>query len=289
RLTKISGGKPRVTSVTSIVKELNKTLNGDESAYYVVPDSRDMLTQLLFLYEISGGDGLSDWVSEDYSTSHITVDLKEYKAAESELDVGDARRMAEQCFPGAHISVIGVIAEYASMNQKLVKGELWSFLGSFVIIAFMLIIAFGSIRTGLIAMIPNVAPVLLTGGLMGFCGFPLDMLTMTVMPMILGMAVDDTIHFTNHVKYEMEQHEDYHTAIITSYKEIGRSMASSTLILCVMFLMYMFSPMSMLFRIGLLSIVGLGSALIADYTLTPILLFMAKPLGKEKTGKLPRN
>lgn len=285
RLTKISGGKPRVTSVTSIVKELNKTLNGDESAYYVVPDSQDMLTQLLFLYEISGGDGLSDWVSEDYSTSHITVDLKEYKAAEGELDINDARRIAEQCFPGAQVTVIGVIAEYSSMNQKLVKGELWSFLGSFIIIALMLIIAFGSIRTGLIAMIPNVAPVLLTGGLMGFCGFPLDMLTMTVMPMILGMAVDDTIHFTNHVKYEMEQHEDYHTAIITSYKEIGRSMASSTLILCAMFLMYMFSPMSMLFRIGLLSIVGLGSALLADYTLTPILLLMTKPLGKEKKGE----
>ena len=283
RLTKISGGKPRVSSVTSIVKELNKTLNGDDPAYYTVPDSRDMLTQLLFLYDISGGDGLSDWVSEDYSTSHITVDLREYKAAESERDVTDAQRIAERCFPGAHVSVIGVIAEYASMNQKLVRGELWSFLGSFIIIAFMLMTAFGSIRTGLIAMIPNVAPVLLTGGLMGFCGFPLDMLTMTVMPMILGMAVDDTIHFTNHVKYEMEQHENYRTAIITSYKEIGRSMASSTLILCAMFLMYMFSPMSMLFRIGLLSIVGLGSALTADYTLTPILLFMTKPLGKGKT------
>lgn len=282
RLTKISGDKPRVTSVTDIVKEMNRTLNSDDPSYYTIPDEQDMLTQLLFLYEISGGDNLTNWISDDYRTSYIHVDLKEYDASNVVLDIGDAQHIAEQFFPGAKVSIIGQVVNYADMNRKLVTGELKSFLGSFIIIACMLIAAFGSIKTGLIAMIPNIAPVLLTGGLMGFCGYPLDMLTMTVMPMILGMAVDDTIHFTNHVKYEFERTGNYYDSIILSYKEIGRSMASSTAILCAMFLMYMFSPMNMLFRIGLLSIVGLGSALAADYTLTPVLLYITKPFGKEK-------
>ncbi len=144
----------------------------------------------------------------------------------------------------------------------------------------MLMVAFESVKTGLIAMIPNVAPVFLVGGVMGFCGYTLDMLTMTVMPMILGIAVDDTIHFTNHVKYEHEIGDNYHTAVIDSFKKIGRSMASSTLILCAMFFMYTFSDMSMLFRIGMLSIIGLTAALAADYTVTPALLFLTKPFDK---------
>jgi uncharacterized protein len=150
-----------------------------------------------------------------------------------------------------------------------------------------MILAFSSFRTGLIDMLPNIAPVLLAGGVLGYCGYSLDLLLMTAMPMILGIAVDDTIHFTNHVKSFLEQGKSYYDAIILTYKEIGRSMASSTVILCLMFLMYMFSPMNSLFRIGMLSIIGLGSALIADYTLTPILLYITKPLGKETNGLHP--
>ena len=282
RMTKVSGNKPRVASVTNIVKEMNRTLNGDDPAYYAIPDDPDLLSQILFLYEISGGKDLPEWVSDDYKSAHITVDLAFYQADKMLLDISDAQRIAEKCFPGAKVSLVGEILEMSRMNQKLVVAEIKSFIGSFIIIALMLIVAFVSIKTGLIDMIPNVAPVFLAGGLMGFLKYPLDMLLMTVMPMILGMAVDDTIHFTNHVKFGLENGKTYYEAIITTYREIGRSMASSTLILCIMFAMYMFSPINMLFRIGLLSIIGLGSALVADYTLTPILLYITKPLGKEK-------
>ena len=103
--------------------------------------------------------------------------------------------------------------------------------------------------------------------------------------MILGIAVDDTIHFTNHVKLEYEATGDYHRAVVDSFVKIGRSMIATTVILCTMFSMYMFSAISMLFRIGLLSVVGLGAALIADYTLTPVLLFSTKPFGSGAAAK----
>ena len=102
------------------------------------------------------------------------------------------------------------------------------------------------------------------------------------MPMILGIAVDDTIHFTNHIKYQFEKCGNYRKAIEASYREIGKSMIMTTIILCAMFFIFLFSTMNCLVRIGYLSIIGLGSALIADYTLTPVLMLICKPFGKEK-------
>ena len=118
---------------------------------------------------------------------------------------------------------------------------------------------------------------------MGFCSFYLDMITMTIMPMILGIAVDDTIHFTNHIKYKLEEGLSYREAITVSFREIGKTMGMTTFILCMMFFMYTFSPMSCLYRVGLLAIVGLGSALVSDYTITPVLMYILKPFKTNKT------
>ncbi|MBQ3649873.1 MAG: MMPL family transporter, partial [Treponema sp.] len=178
--------------------------------------------------------------------------------------------------------IVGEVVNYAVMNGKLVKGELKSFLGSFILILILMAIAFGSLHTGLIAMIPNIAPVIMIGGVMGYLGISLDMITMTTMPMILGIAVDDTIHFTNHIKFYFERGLSYKDAVLTSYREIGKTMGMTTIILCSMFLVLSFSVMNCLARLGYLSIIGLASALIADYTLTPVLIFLTKPFGKEK-------
>jgi uncharacterized membrane protein YdfJ with MMPL/SSD domain len=142
-------------------------------------------------------------------------------------------------------------------------------------------------------MIPNVAPVIILGGIMGYTGTPLDMLTMTIMPMVLGIAVDDTIHFISRIKVELERTGSYREAVLNSFRVLGKTLGMTTVILCAMFAVYTLSPMATLSRMGLYSIIGLGSALLADYTLTPLLVFVLKPLGKEtrehvETRYLPR-
>ena len=282
QLTKISGDKPRVQSVTRLVKEMNRTLNADSTEYYKIPDAQDMLTQLLFLYEISDADALFERMDEDYKTTFIHIELSGYDAKKIVEDLDSAKSYAAQIFPDAKTSIVGEVVNYAEMNGKLVNGLLRSFGGSFVIIAIMMILAFGSIKAGLIGMIPNVAPVLLIGGVMGYSGMPLDMITMIVMPMILGIAVDDTIHMNNHIKYGYERTGSYKKALLLSYREIGKTMGMTTFILCAMFFVFIFSPMGALHNVGLLSIVGLAAALVADYTLTTALVYVTKPYGKEK-------
>ena len=285
RMTKVSNGKPRVSSVTSIVKEMNRTLNGDDPAFYAIPDDGDMTSQIMFLYEISGGEDLYNYVNTDFNAAYLHVELAGYDAEQCVADVDDVTRWVKEMFPDAKTSgVVGEVMQYAVMNGKLVRGSIKSIGTSFLVIFVLLCIAFMSIKTGLIGMLPNIAPVLLIGGFMGYARIPLDMITAMVMPMILGIAVDDTIHFTNHIKYHFELCGNYRQAILNSYREIGKSMIMTTVILCAMFFIFNFSTMTALVRIGYLSILGLGSALICDYTLTPVLMYIFKPFGKEKNN-----
>jgi len=281
-MTKVSNGKPRVSSVTKIIKEMNRTLNEDDIAYYVIPDDQELVSQILFLYEISGGDDVYQYVSEDFSAAYLHVELCGYDAEECVKNVDMVEKWVAELFPGTETAgVVGEVMQYAAMNGKLVRGSLRSIGTSFIVIFILLVLAFSSLRTGAIAMIPNIAPVMLIGGIMGYSHIVLDMITALIMPMILGIAVDDTIHFTNHIKVHFEEFGNYRKAILESYREIGKTMAMTTIILCAMFFIFVFSTMNALVRIGYLSVVGLAGALVADYTLTPILILVTKPFGKE--------
>ena len=282
-MTKISNGKERVSSVTKVIKEMNRTLNGDDPDFYVIPDDQDLVSQIMFLYEISGGNDLYDYVSEDFTAAYLHVELAGYDGEECVQNMNKVEEWVKELFPDAsNAGVVGEVMQYAVMNGKLVRGSIKSIGTSLLVILILLILAFTSFRTGLIAMIPNVAPVILIGGVMGYFGINLDMVTAMIMPMILGIAVDDTIHFTNHIKYHFELTGNYRKSIENSYREIGKTMIMTTIILCAMFFIFLFSTMTVLVRLGYLSIIGLGSALIADYTVTPVLLLITKPFGKEK-------
>lgn len=281
--TKISNGKPRVSSVTKIIKEMNRTLNEDNPDAYIIPDDQDLVTQIMFLYEISGGSDLYQYISEDFKAAYLHVELSGYDGEEIVKNINLVTQWVHELFPDAsNAGVVGEVVQYAHMNGKLVRGSIRSIGTSLIIILILLIIAFTSFRTGIIAMIPNIAPMILIGGVMGYFGWNLDMITAMILPMILGIAVDDTIHFTNHIKYHFEITGNYKKAVLASYREIGKTMIMTTVILCAMFFIFLFSTMTVLVRLGWLSMIGLAGALIADYTVTPVLLYIAKPFGKEK-------
>ncbi|MDY6396973.1 MAG: MMPL family transporter [Treponema sp.] len=288
--TKVSNGKPRVSSVTKIIKEMNRTLNEDDPASYIIPDNQDLVTQIMFLYEISGGTDLYDYISNDFRAAYLKVELSGYDGEEIVKNLAEVKKWVAELFPDAeNAGVVGEVVQYAQMNGKLVRGSIKSIGTSLIIILALLVLAFTSIRTGFIAMIPNIVPIALIGGIMGYANVNLDMITAMIMPMILGIAVDDTIHFTNHIKYHFELTGNYRSAIENSYREIGKTMIMTTAILCAMFAIFLTSTMNVLVNIGWLSVVGLGSALIADYTITPVLLYITKPFGREPVADRRRN
>ncbi|PID31070.1 MAG: hypothetical protein CR982_00445 [Candidatus Cloacimonadota bacterium] len=281
-LTAKNENNSSIFSILDIIKDMNQTLNEDKKEFYKIPQSKEMIAQLLFLYELSGGTKLFNWVDEDFSILKAQIQMSKFDANETVRELNEIKKMGKQLFPNAEVSVIGTAVQFAEMNSKIVTAEMKSILVSFLIISILLILVFSSFGTGLIGMIPNLIPMAFIGGYMGYFDIPLDMMTMTIIPMVLGIAVDDTIHFINHIKYKFEKEGNYKIAIISSFKHVGVALAMTTIILSAGFAMYIFSPVAVMSRIGFLVFMGLTAALISDYLATPILIYMTKPFGKEK-------
>ena len=280
RLTKLNNGVPKIFSILDVVKEMNQTMHSDDPAFYIIPDDEDLLAQLLFLYEISGGQ-TSRWVDEEFRTVRMAIDVASYDANELAANMKTIEQTCAQLFPHADCHLIGAAVQFAELNNKIVFGELYSFLTSLVAIAILMMLVFGSMKMGLIGLIPNIFPVIVIGAIMGYLGISLDLMTMAIMPMILGIAVDDTIHFTNHTKYLFEKERSYNRAIFGTFYSIGKTLAMTTIILSATFLVYLTCKIDAILRLGVLAAVGLLSALAADYFMTPVLIYISKPFGKE--------
>ena len=281
RLTKMNNGVPKIFSILDIVKEMNQTMHSDDPAFYTIPDDEDLLAQLLFLYEISGGQ-TSRWVDEEFRTLRMSIDVASYDANELAANLKTIEQTCAELFPQADCHLIGAAVQFAELNNKIVFGELYSFLTSLVAIAILMMLVFGSVKMGLIGLIPNIFPVIVIGAIMGYLGISLDLMTMAIMPMILGIAVDDTIHFTNHTKYLFDKEKSYDRVIFETFYSIGKTLAMTTIILSATFLVYLTCKIDAILRLGVLAAVGLLSALAADYLMTPVLIYISKPFGKEE-------
>ncbi len=284
-LTKKNKGVPKIFSILDILKEMNQTFHEDNEANYAVPQTRDLVAQLLFLYEISGGDKTFNWIDEEYTLLRARVELKEFDANEIVREFERIRSLGKKLFPDAEVNIVGGAVRVAELNNKIVTGEIKSFLTALVAIGVLMALVFASLKTGLIGLIPNVTPLIILAGFMGYFNYQLDMMTMTIIPMLLGVAVDDSIHFINQIKFEFEKCGNYRQAILNSFYVVGKTLTMTTIILAASFAMYTFSPVNALFRIGLLASMGLISALIADFTMTPIVILLTKPFGKENEGR----
>jgi predicted RND superfamily exporter protein len=179
--------------------------------------------------------------------------------------------------------------QFSVVQNYIAKGEIVSFLIALVLIGILMMLVFRNVKTGLIGMIPNLAPVLVVGGLMGYLEIPLDMITMVIIPILLGLAVDDTIHFISHSKLEFLRTGSYRTGIQTTFRTVGKAIFMTSFILIAAFSVYMTSIAAFFIHLGVLMAAGVLSALLADYCITPILVNWSKPFGKSVATKARRH
>ena len=272
----------RTTSILDILKDLNQTLNNGDTAFYRIPDTEEEVAQMFLLYENAGGTESEYWMDYDYRRMRLMVEISDFNSACVEREMNRIQSDAEKLFPGAKITTVGNIPQYVTMMQYLVRGQMLSFVISILIIGVILMIAFQSIRVGLIGLIPNMMPAIFVGGYMGWVGIPLDMMTATLLPMMLGMAVDDTIHFINHSKLEYDRTQHYQTAIRRTFRVVGIAIVITSVITSAVFASFCSSACNMCLNFGLMAIIGILSALAADLFITPILVNKCKVFGKEK-------
>lgn len=285
RLTSLTKEYPltkRTTSVLDILKDLNRTLNGGDKNFYRIPDTEDEVAQMMLLYENAGGTESEYWIDYDYRRLRLMVEISDYNSGEAERELADIEQRAAVLFPGAKITAVGNLPQFTTMMQYLVRGQVQSFLLSVLIIGVILMIVFQSVRIGLIGLIPNLFPAVCVGGYMGWMGIPLDMMTACIIPMMLGMAVDDTIHFINHSRLEFDRTSHYHTAIRRTFRIVGVAIVTTSVITSAVFAGFMDSSCLQFFNFGWLAVIGIISALFADLFITPVLVRRCMVFGKEK-------
>lgn len=267
----------KVSSLLDIVKDMNQVLHAGDSAHYVIPDSREMIAQLLLLYENAGGVEVEKWVDYDYQRLRLSVEIDEYDSGEANRELRLIQQRGQELFPDAKVLLIGSISQFTVMQEYLTWGQLRSFLIALVMVAILMVLVFGSFKVGMIAMIPNISPALAVGGIMGFAGIPLDMMTVLIMPMLLGLAVDDTIHTINHCQLEYDRTGDYPESIRRVFATVGVALVLTSMVLILTFSAYLASKAIVYVNMGFLIAAGVLSALATDFFVTPVLLARFRP------------
>ena len=278
----------RHNSITDIVKDMNCTLNGNNQQFYRIPADANMVAQLLLLYENAGGTESEYWMDYDYKRFRLQIEMKDYNSNEAEKEMAALEREARRLFPGAHVTVVGNLPQFTVMQQYVERGQMWSMLLSVLVIGLILVLIFGNWKVGLVGMIPNIAPAIIVGGVMGWLDYPLDMMTASLIPMVLGIAVDDTIHFINHSHVAYDRYGNYQQAINRTFRTEGLAIVMSTIIVSATFAGFILSDATQIRNWGILAVAGMVSALLADLFLTPILFKYLRVFGNDKKTGTPQ-
>ena len=283
----VSGYKmtKRTSSILDIIKDMDMTLHGGDYAFYKVPENSEEVAQLLLLYENAGGSETEYWIDYDYRRLRLMVEMNSYNSGEAEKELDMITKEAKILFPDAVVTNVGSIPQFTVAMQYITRGQMVSFVIALIIIGVLMMLVFGSVRIGLIGLIPNIIPAIVVGGLMGLLDYPLDMMTATIMPMILGLAVDDTIHFINHGHLEFSRQRNYKGAVLKTFRIVGTPIILTSIIISVNFAIYMTSQALSFRNMGFLSVAGMVSALLADLCITPILFSKFSIFGKEEKNK----
>jgi predicted RND superfamily exporter protein len=180
-----------------------------------------------------------------------------------------------------HLS--GILVLYNNMLQSLFRSQILSLGAVFLAILLMFIVLFRSVKLSLIALVPNLVAVPLVLGLMGGLDIPLDFMTITIAAIAIGIGVDDTIHYVHRFGEEVKVDWDYQAAVSRSHNSIGRAMYYTTVTITIGFSILVLSKFVPTIYFGILTAFAMMIALVANFTVLPVLLVRLKPYGKEAT------
>jgi hydrophobe/amphiphile efflux-3 (HAE3) family protein len=261
-------------SLTTIVKEINQALNENHPEAYAIPTDRDLIAQELLLFENSGSDDLEDFTDSQFSKVRLTikfpyVDAVYYKPVAKEIE-----HAFKSAFPDADFQLTGMIALLARTINNTITSMMKSYFTALVVITVLMVLLIGRLRIGLLSMIPNLAPILFTLGIIGWWNLPMDLFTMMVASIAIGLAVDDTIHFMHNFRRYYEESGDPKQAVAETLHTTGRAMLVTSVVLSLGFFILTLATMQNILRFGLLTGITILAALISDYFLAPALMVL---------------
>ncbi len=291
-------------SIADLVMEITFVMEGERK----IPDTRQKVAQYVALFEMSDDPSVLDSMVDverrraritatqrDWGTSNFfgwydgsgdcdprakcgtpMVDLIAANFGESQPTGSSART--------ADVRVTGGNMVAANALGKLVADMLWSLGTAFLVISVLMMVLLRSFRVGLIAMIPNVLPLLVTIGFMGWTGIPIRTSTALIFSVSLGVAANDTVHFLMRYKEELLLTKDRAEAVRRTMLSTGRAIIFTSVLLVFGFLTMMTTHFVGIFQMGVLGSVTLFAALLGDLLILPVCLIVLRPWSRLVEG-----
>ncbi|MDX2465205.1 MAG: efflux RND transporter permease subunit [Porticoccus sp.] len=267
-----------VYSISDIMKRLNKNMHGDDQSFYRIPANRELSAQYLLLYELSlpYGLDLNDRINVDKSATRLTAMLHKATTSETKIFLANSRQwMAENWPDYMQAQPTSAQVMFTYITDRNIHNMITGTIAAIFAIALIMIVALRSVRLGLVSMIPNGLPLLMTFGawalLIGEVGFSVA----TVASISLGIIVDDTVHFlSKYVRARNEKGFSAEDSIRYAYRNVGMAIVVNTIILIVGFLVMTTSAFKMNVDMGLMTIMSILFALLLDFLFLPALLLV---------------
>jgi len=269
----------KVISLATIVKETNRALHENQEGYYTIPKEKNLVSQELLLFENSGSDDLEDVVDSQFSKIRITIKLPWTDAIKAVSVLDYVKAEAKDTFEGDIVETTGMIPLLINTFANAVHSSVNSYFIAGIAISFMMMLILGSVRIGLLSMLPNLAPIIMGLLVMYLADIPLDMFTLLIGSIAIGLAVDDTIHFMHNFKRYYLESGDSAKAIEQTFFTTGKAMVITTLVLALGFYAYLAAYMISVQNFGLLTGSVIIFALLSDLLLAPALMVVVAKRG----------
>ena len=223
-------------------------------------------------------DRVQLFLNDDYSKTRISCRISDL-SYERGMEVREAILTTGRATFGENIqiTVTGSTLLALSTSRHLVNNLTVSFVIAFIIIFFSIVILFRSFRLSLLAILPNIIPLMIAGGLMGYLGIKLRPSTAMTFSIALGIAVDNTIHFLARFRQEFSENGDYAESVSQTLFTTGKAIISTGVILSLGFFVLYFSEFVPNHEFGLLATIIIITAAAGSLILLPVLILQIKP------------
>lgn len=297
-LARIDSLSQYISTLTDIAKPLSVAdgfkfvkqafFDGDSSSYSM-PSEFDvqLLPYLKIGKDSSGGNSfarlLATFMDKDRQQARISVSMGDVGTARLPLILDSVNQRAMQLFPKDkfEVQLTGTSVTFAEGNRYIINGLKDSIFWAFVLIALCMLYLFRSARILICSLIPNVIPLLITAGVMGWAGIPLKPSTVLVFSVALGIAIDITIRFLVNYKQELPLHgHDMKQTVIETIHSTGISIIYTSLVLIAGFIIFCFSGFDGTKALGWLTSLTLVTATFTNLVLLPAIIISFFKKGK---------
>ncbi|MEM5535596.1 MMPL family transporter [Neptuniibacter pectenicola] len=264
-----------VSSLSDIIKRLNKNMHGDDPSYYTLPDDRELAAQYLLLYEMSlpYGLDLNNQLNVDKSSARVIATFRNLTSTE-QIEIEE--RIYAWFAANASTYEVDIASPnlmFAHIGQRNIKSMLLGTTVALILISLILGFALKSLKFGLISLIPNIAPAAMGFGVWYFIDGQIGLALSVVAGMTLGIIVDDTVHFlSKYLHARRDRNKGPKAAVEYAFASVGKALWITTFVLVAGFMVLAQSSFKLNADMGLLTAITILIALIVDFLFLPALL-----------------